>query len=482
MFLLEDRAGPATRRIYESFWAAGGYTWNQGDVSSIQIPDPDRYRAFKRIGKVIGAADDPELPMTARYTTDLSDVLRLVRNGCDHDVQVHLGNCQDPRDFNAGWDKILVLEAARISTVGSDALGALSDDENAAINETATFTGEDLYEIKKMSFGASANTEVVREVVAIDVCDRVNCGICGIRSDGCNVVFAVQIGTGASPGTAASVVLTDDSGSTWITSPITTLAGNQVPDDAECVGTNYVVVSEDSVSLHYAAITDLKEATETWAEVTSGFVNGPRAIYSASPVHTWIVGAGGYIYFTDDPTSGVEVQDAGSATVENLNDVHAYDTNNVVAVGNNNAVVFTTVGGSSWSSVTGPAVGVNLNTVFMRSATEWFVGTAGGRLYYTTDSGTSWTEKAFPGSGSGSVEAINFSTPTVGWLSHTLSGAGRLMRTIDGGFSWYIAPEGTGSIPTNDKLNEIAVCENVNVVFAAGLNADGTDGIIIKGS
>lgn len=483
MFLLQDRAGPETVRIYESLWRAGAYSWDQGDITTIEIPDPDRYGSFVKVGKVLGARGDPELPMTARFTTDLSDVLRLVRIGCEHDVQVHFGICGDPRDFNGGWEKVLVLEAARISTVGSEELGALSSDENAAVNETATFVGEDMYEIKRMAFAGQAGAEVVREVVAIDVCDRVNCGICGIQSNGCDVVLAVQVGTGASPGTAASAVITADGGNTYDTSNITTLAGNQVPDDAECVGLNYIVVSEDSVSLHYAAIADLKAGTETWAEVTTGFVNGPRAIVSVSPVHTWIVGAGGYIYFSDDPTSGVETQDAGSATVQDLNDVDAYDTNYVAAVGNSNAVVFTTNGGSSWGSVTGPAVGVNLNTIAMHTPLEWFVGAANGRLYYTRDSGTSWEEKGFTGAGTGSVTAIAFSTPSVGWMAHTTAATvGRLFRTIDGGFSWYVAPEGTLTLPDNDGINDIAVCADPNTVFAAGLNAGGVDGVILKGS
>jgi photosystem II stability/assembly factor-like uncharacterized protein len=145
-------------------------------------------------------------------------------------------------------------------------------------------------------------------------------------------------------------------------------------------------------------------------------------------------------------------------------------------------VVFTT-DGFTWTAVTGPAPAVALNAVWMKSETEWFVGDAGGNLWYTRNSGTTWVAKGFPGSGSGAVEDIKFSNDTVGFMSHTTAaGKGRILRTVDGGYSWVVAPEGDTSVPDNDKLNALAVCPyDVNLVFGAGLNTNAVDGIIIKG-
>ena len=153
-------------------------------------------------------------------------------------------------------------------------------------------------------------------------------------------------------------------------------------------------------------------------------------------------------------------------------------------VGVRNAVIYTTNGGESWASVTGPAPGVALNCVWMHSETEWFVGTAGGRLYYTRDSGTTWVEKTFSGSGAGQVRDIVFATPTVGYMAHdTATPAGRIFRSIDGGFSWYALPEGTGSIPANDHITSLAACsDNPNVLYGGGLGDNAVDGILVKAS
>jgi hypothetical protein len=56
------------------------------------------------------------------------------------------------------------------------------------------------------------------------------------------------------------------------------------------------------------------------------------------------------------------------------------DELNIVAVGNTNAVAYTQNGGSTWTSLTGPNVGVNLLTVSLRSQNEWWIGDAGGKL------------------------------------------------------------------------------------------------------
>ena len=125
-----------------------------------------------------------------------------------------------------------------------------------------------------------------------------------------------------------------------------------------------------------------------------------------------------------------------------------------------------------------------MRTVWMRSQDEWFVGDNGGQLWYTRDAGTTWTEKTFPGSGAGVVRHIAFSNPTVGYLAHdTAANAGRILRTIDGGNSWYVAPESNLTIPENDAINKVAPCtDNPNVVYGGGLGGGGADGIIVKGA
>lgn len=486
VFIIENRAGPGNAAQYQGFWKAAGFSWSQGSTTRKRVPDPTRYGSFTTVGKIAGEQGTPDLSIIARYTLDASDLLRLVRNGCAHDLQVHFGVCEDPRDFNNGWQKIMVVEGAQPTNYSTNELGALQDSERAMVQEEVPFSGDDAYEIVRMQFGEIAASEIVQEIVKVIVCDAINCGICGLPSNGCDVVFAITLSAGGSPGLSAEVIFTQNGGGTIGDTNITTLAANEDPDGAACVSGNLIVVSQDSGSIHWAAIADILAGTETWAEVTTGFTaptGSPRVIFSLGGSFTWIGGAGGYIYSATDPTSGVTVQTAGSVTTQPINAIHGMDTLNLVAVGDSNALLVTRDGGSVWQLVVGPAVGINLNAVFMVSDNTWWVGTANGKLYYTINGGTTWTEKTFSGSGAGTVKDIQFSTPSVGWIAHaTAAPVARLLRTIDGGNTWYVAPEGDAAMVTADRFNSIAVCDQPNVVFAAGLAGNATDGVLVKGS
>lgn len=486
VFLIPNRAGPRNAPSYQGLWKAGALQWNQGDVTLVRTPSFNTYGAFDVVGKILGQPGNPELPIMARYTQQLSELFKMAKAGCDHDLQVHIGDCGNPQDFNGGWRKIVVVEAGHITSYRTGELGALDPSERAVINEEVPFSGENAYEIVRIAFAQKAGSQITQEVVGVTVCDSATCGLCGLPSDGCQVIFAVALSTGASPGLMAEVIFSDDGGLTWDDATISTFTAAEDPTSVKCIGSNVIVVSDSEASLHYADINDLLEHADAaaWAEVSTGLVvtGEPRKIYSASPSASWIVGKGGYIYFTTDPTNGVEVQDAGVATSQQLNAVHGIDDQNVVAVGNSNAVVVTANGGTTWDSKTGPAAGVNLNAVFMVDSLRWFIGTASGRLYYTENGGDTWTQKRFPGDNAGVVRDIVFATSSVGYMSHdTAAPAGRILRTIDGGFSWYVAPEGTGTIPTNQRINDLAVCPDANIVWGAGLGA-GTDGILVLGA
>ncbi len=487
LWTIQFTAGPANVPNFEALGRADTPDWQRGPVTPIYVPDPDKYGEFQLAGKVQGERSLPTLSVIFRYPADKTSLLeRFVRPNCDVDLQIHMGDCQDPGDFNRGWEKILVLPRATPTAWTTDPLGALGPAENVLINETVPFTGEDMYHIHRIIFAEDAAVEVVQEIVDIKICDKVTCGSCGIPSLGCDVVFALTLSAGGSPGLPAEVIFTQDGGTVWGDTNISTLAANEDPNEFACVGGNMVVISEDSESLHYAPLADILAGTEVWTEVSTGFVaaQGPLSIHSGSPRHTWIVGEGGYVYFSEDPTAGVVVQNAGVATAQDLNAVHGVDIEDVVAVGASNAVILTRNGGDTWAAVTGPNPGVVLNTVWMRTQDEWFVGDAGGQLWFTRDAGATWTEKTFPGSGAGVIRHIAFANPTVGYMAHdTAANAGRILRTIDGGNSWYVAPESNLVIPANDRINKVAPCvDNVNVVYGGGLADNATDGIIVKGA
>ncbi len=489
IFLIEDMAGPARAPELLGFARAQSPDWAGGDRTPVRIPDPDRYGQFKTVDFIDGAKGLPSLGVQTRYTDALSTLFDLFRRGCPADLQVHMGACEDPNDFDLGWQKILVLENARPTNWGTSDLGALDADANNPVDEETPFTGLDMYEIARLTPEAQAAAEITDEVVAVVICDEIQCGECGIPSNGTNKIFALVGPVAGSPGLPSEIVFSDDGGATYQSTNVTTLPLGQAGTAMACVGPNLVVVSNASESLHYAPIADILLGTEVWVEVSTGFVgsSGPNAIMSLGRTRTWMVGDGGYVYKSADITAGVEVQSAGAATTQNLNAIAAFDEDSLMAVGEANATITTENGGDTWGAITGPAAAVVLNAVASRqlASSEWFIGAANGNLYYTQDGGITWTIRTFPGSAAGEVRDIVFVSPTVGYLAHdTAAPAGRILRTISGGNSWYLLPESEGqTFPANDQINSLAATkESMNLVYGGGLGDDGSDGILVKAS
>jgi hypothetical protein len=481
VWVFEGGAGPGTVPIFWGWAKINDPSWGQGDATPIKVPSTTQYNKFVEVDSVQGESERPTLGITAQYLTKLSDLMRLTRKGCENDIQAHIGKCTNPQDFNRGWEKIVVFPKSRITTYSIENFGALSEDERNPTKDTGEMSAAEMYEIARLQFSEILGASAVREITASVVCDTSSCGDCGDESDGCQKVFFGMSGAAATPGTKPAVIYSKDAGATGGISSVTTLFSNEFIDDMACIGGNLVLASNLG-GLHFADISDLLSGLGVWTEIATGFVVGklPNAIAVADVSHVWLAAEDGYIYFSNDIISGVTVQDAGVTTIQDLNAIDAFDTMNVVAVGDSNAVVFTTTGGESWQAVTGPAIGITLTCVYMHTATKWIVTTATA-AYRTDDSGATWTQITLPVTPI-DISKIRFSNSTVGYMAVTVAGPlGKILRTIDGGHSWYVLPEqGAGVIAANEAINTVAACvDDVNVVFGGGLEAT-TVGVIVK--
>jgi photosystem II stability/assembly factor-like uncharacterized protein len=374
-----------------------------------------------------------------------------------------------------------IYRDGRITSWSDENAGAMDDDAQGVINETGEFSFEEMYELLPLSMESLATALATHEIVDASVCDNQTCGDCEGESDGKSKLFLAMKGTGATPGTKPSVLYSDDSGSTWAATDIDSAFSNETPTDGACVRQYYVVSIKESNSIHYANKEDILDGDETWTEVISGFVagNGPNAIFALSGQDVWIVGDNGYIYKATDITSGVTVMDSGVATTQNLLSVHAADSENILAVGELNAVVLTENGGETFQAITGPAVGESLKTCWMMDEDTWFIGTNTGSLYYTNDGGDSFVASSIPASVD-NIDKIEFFDDTVGYMAARTGANGVLLRTTDGGHSWYIMPQNGAAIPDNDYINDIAVSPfDPNFLLGGGLNADGTAGFVV---
>lgn len=486
VWLLEGRARPDHAPSYENTMMFGAPSQDFGDITEIQIPNPNQRGKFVTIGIIRGEEGRVTADVTGIYALNLEDkLLKLAKRGLPADFQVHFGSCKNPSVFNDSWDKILVFEDAYLTNWGTDGdLGAMESGDQASINSTTSISADTMFEILPLKLVERAGSVVTNRLVDVIIADQIEGGSCGSESDGCKRIYAVSLAAGGSPSTPADVILSADGGATWRAVDVDSLSASENPTGIAWVTSYIVVVSADSNSLHYVAKEDLdSEATdEAFTEVSTGFVTGkgPRSIWSVGN-KAFIAGNGGYVYSMTDPGSGVVADEAGSAVSDDLLAIHALDDKFAVAVGNNGAIIKTS-DGVSWSAlsrITG--AGVHLNAVWLVDQNVWFVGTSTGRLYRTVDGGVTWTEKAFPGSGSGVVRDIAFSNNTVGYIAHSTSTpAGRILRTVNGGYDWYVLPEGAGSIAANDYVAALAACEyDCNFVVGAGLADNASDGFLI---
>jgi len=483
VFLIEGRARPDHKPDYKSCHRLGGVSFGAGDITRIECPDPDNYGGFIEKASYQGAQERFTSELVGRYASDMkSDLLRLAKARCASDIHVHFGACTNPSDFNK-YTKAQIWEDSSLGGFNTDPLGALESGEGAAVNETSPVSAKTMYEVTQLTFAERGGDAVTNPLVDVVICDNPSCGECATESDGCKKIYALAASSPGSPGTGPDVVYSVDKGVNWASAEITTLSSSQTGSGIACMGDNVVVVSHDEGALHYKDKDDLGTFGD-WAEETTGFVVGgePNDIWSVGD-YAFVVGDGGYVYGTEDPSAGVVVLDAGVATTQNLSKVHAIDDEFAVAVGASNAVVYTE-NQTIWQAVTGPSVGVNLTAVWCKSKDEWWVGNASGDVFYTLDRGLTWTEcTSLPGlAGYSDIDDICFSTASVGYISAVHTGPkGRILRTIDGGYSWVVMPDQAGTMPDNDAITAIAGCRfDANFVVGVG-DKDGSDGIIVVG-
>jgi hypothetical protein len=454
-----------------------------GESTKVTAPDPNSFNRDMQVGTVEGADERATLGIGIRSTAQKSIVLDLALKQCRVDVFALLGKCGNPQDFDEGGEKWVYFPDGKISQHAYENFGAYGRDENNPMNENLDMTSESYWEYLYMSQEAVGGAYTTRQIYTVDIYTGNECENC---PDPCDRVLATMAGVGTTPGTKPVLLYSGDGAETFSTNIIATLHSNEDVADGVVVGDDIVYISYTSNSLHWTDIELLYDGTNTWSEVISGFVagKGPHAITAPDARHIWIVGDGGYIYFSSNHKIGVNVQDAGVATTQHLRAVHGLDTKNVLTVGDSNAVVFTKNGGVSWQSVTGPAVGINLGACWMWDETTWFVGEGAGgtgKLWLTTNRGNSWTQVGLPSSYV-RIYKIQFVSDAEGYLLASDGSRTYVLRTITAGNGWQVMPQGKKAVAVNNTfLTDLAVCsKTANTAYAGGLAANGTAGVILK--
>lgn len=478
IFVQTDGSSPANGYLYVGCMSLGGFTEDLGTGEPIYCPSSETPGAFNIVDTTSPPSSLPTTDFTQHASRLLNDFWWAMRKRkCEFNMVIKGSDCARPDDPDDFQSKIIARKN-KLTNFTTGAFHSLGED--AVLDLTGSLQLHSFDRFLPMQLGETADTATFAEALDGIFADKVQCGNCGEVSDGCQKAYVLTTTIAASPALAAQIVHTDDGGATWTTNNINSL-GVQSANALARVGARIVVVSQVDLAHHHKPQSSIDSDTVGgWTRVATGYVatKGPRAIWSRNTNETFIAAAGGYVYFMSNPTSGVTVLTDGSVTTQVLNDIRGAGRT-IVAVGASNAVIYSANDGRTWTLVTGPAVGVTLNTVEVINSEIWWIGAANGKSFYTTNGGDSWVE-ATPDSSITSVTKIRFVDEIVGYMTATLAASVRMYRTSDNGNTWHYDGSYVSGLPAAAAYDFVTPCPNdYNTALLGGLKTSpSTDGII----
>lgn len=464
----------------------------QGAISPRYMHDPRRIGKFKLVARQVSA---PDLNAANLIMTENHGAIprQLQKINCPVNIYESVGECTDPADFLKGWsDYILVYENGLIDGNKDGGNRSAWGDADDQIEDSLPMKFDDIYPIGALEFGDQATGIITLEVIDVVYVKGNDCVNC---DDGTQWIYAIVKSSGSTPGTAPRLIYSTNGGDTWTQGSVDSLGDTEDPSGIDVVGRYLVVYTRTAggattSGYYYSEINQNTGVPGTWTKVTTGFVAGfqVRDMYVLSPREVYFCADDGYIYFTDDITTGVSVRSASSATVADLYRIHGDSGETIVATGIGGVVVVSTNRGKTFATtISNPHASATIQALCVVNESLWWVGGANGKLYYTLTGGEVWAEKTFSGSGAGQVRDIVKVTPSVLYFSHdTATPTGRIFSTWDGGRDWTNTPRRILNTPTANRFNRLAVPPTdagvaANNLAVAGLGGNGTDGILLLG-
>ncbi len=142
-----------------------------------------------------------------------------------------------------------------------------------------------------------------------------------------------------------------------------------------------------------------------------------------------------------------------SPTHTSLTTVKSVNQNIVWAGGGNGSstapvVVKTTDGGMNWSIATGNLANINVLCISATDENHCWVGTDSGKIFATTNGGTSWSQQLYPGTQTPFMDGIAFIDMNNGYAIGDPANGSQfiVLKTTNGGQSWsHTSLEPTGA-------------------------------------
>lgn len=473
--------GPGTLPIYLGCHDLDDIEKDEGDITLIRCPDPQRANRWVVTGSFRGEPGPATTTITASVTRSKDILAGIALKGCGVPIYVAQAGC-GKRNLFTNWEsQIFALYPSIITSRGLTNVGKKDQGDQGESMRPFGISADELYEFYKPTLGRQAVTETtaIRDIV---FCNDAQCaGDCGQAKDACEDGAFVTEAVSGSPSGKGDVWFKSGGGA-WTVGAADPFATSEDIASIVCIQvdsetTRYIVArgTTDAAAPAEVAYTDNGGATWTLASVgtTNGqFALGPDSLMALDFNHIWLVTSTGGIYFSDD--GGASWVSQGSGVVGNLWAIDMVNESTGYVVGASDVVLKTTNGSdgtnATWTATTATGGGDINQTVDALSRDMVWVGTSGGDAWRSDDGGDSWGLRAFAGSGAGSVVDIEFENDLNGWLIHnTAAPVGTLLRTVNGGYNWETVSGGG----TNLGFTSIFVCD-VDTAFVGGEVQGGT--------
>lgn len=437
-------------------------------------------QGWRTIGATLAAPDPVTTSLTA-LATKTQSALELIKNCAANFfiTQSETGRKDTFTNYVRAW----ILNNAYISDRGASNLTMRETDGESSMTFGLTAFPPLLRIFKKATSRQSVGLGAAANAIAFLNDVRCASGSSAAQKAGKTGFISGDISTG-SPASTIDVFYTTNYGQTWTATATDPFAASEIVASIAVFATganSYRVVvargTTDAANPMEIGYSD--DNGTTWTNVNVGSTVGqyaqasPNSMFALDQNDVWLVTNGGYIYHSADGALTWTTQDAGVATASDLFAVHFADSKVGFAGGASDDVVRTIDGGVSWSAVTDIGATSTVTTIFTLDAQRAWVGTLNGRIYYTTDAGTTWTQRRFTGDTAGRVADIKFINDLVGFMIHdTAAPVGTMFTTMDGGYTWEAI-----TTTTNSGLNALAVLDENNF-YAAGEINSGTAALI----
>lgn len=445
------------------------------DLADLTNPQGETTFSYQRTGKnnfkVVSSIQSIPEPGTSTATLYRQVVNLLSEIPCPFQLLVYYSNCgsdEDPTNYDfidvlADITKVEISQANVVNQIGADG----ATDVGGDILQEISLQHQDFFTIKPLlSTDFTLSALVGRIIADISICDPdPECGDCTDPTIGCQTVWII---TNGSPGFYgdARIFKSTDGGTSFTEQTNSMTIDSDNLSAVSCAGDVVVITNSDTSEYQFT-----NDGGTTWTLVTTPdeIIND---VFVLSDTKIWFAAANGNIYFSSDKGASIVTQDDGVATSQDLNSIHFADSEKGYAVGNSNAFLTTTDGGTSWAAGTGPITAVNLNVVrAVPDSDIVFVGGANGIVYRSIDKGVTWTT-SLDGSTGSAPFANGISDIAICKCNRILvsgndtNGLGAVRESIDGGNTYTAV---TTPVVGAESITSITCCD-VNTYYGAGDN------------